>query len=446
MDKNDYVLISVDDHIVEPPDMWDGRLPKKYQDKAPKMITRADGASVWMYEGHEVETFAVNAVAGRPQEEWGFEPQSYDDLRPGCYDVHARVKDMSANGVWASQNFSTFVQFPGTLFAVFAHRDPAQATEMIRAYNDWHLEAWCAEYPDRFIPLCLVPVHDVDAMVREVRRVKEKGCHAVSFMGTPYPFPSLYTDHWDPFFNECSELDVKVCMHLGAGASVLNMVGEVEDAPPLPEPEPVRRGLKFVGISVYEGMPAAVAADLMNSHLFERFPKLKIALSEGGIGWIPYFLEVADTRVRHHGPWTGLSFGDRKPSEIFLEHVFGCFIEDRAGINNRDLLNIDMIGWESDYPHSDGLWPDSPEILEPSLRGVPDDIVEKVTHRNAMDFFHFDPFINRTRDQCTVSALRAEVADWDISIESAFVRRPSENAIFKHMHAPKLPAPVSSTK
>jgi predicted TIM-barrel fold metal-dependent hydrolase len=435
LDKDDYVLISVDDHIIEPPDMWDGRLPKKYQDKAPKMVTRADGASVWMYEDREIETFAVNAVAGRPQEEWGFEPQSYDDLRPGCYDVHARVKDMSANGEWASMNFSTFVHFPGTLFSVFAHRDSQQAVEMIRAYNDWHIDGWCAEYPDRFIPLALVPVHDVDAMVAEVRRVKQKGCNAVSFMGHPYPYPSFYTEHWDPFFNECQELDVALCMHLGAGASVINMVGEVADAPPLPEPEPPRRGLKYVGIAVYEGMPGAVAADLLNSHLFERFPRLKVALSEGGIGWMPYFLEQADVRTRHHGPWTGASFGGRLPSEIFKEHVFGCFIEDRAGVNNRELLNIDMIGWESDYPHSDGLWPESPEILEPSLRGCSDEVVDKITHQNAARFFQFDPFSKRTRDDCTVRALRAEVADWDISIESGFKRRSSENATFKLMHS-----------
>ena len=438
MNVEDYVLVSVDDHIVEPPDMWDGRLPKKYEHKAPRMTTRADGASVWMYEGHEIETFAVNAVAGRPQEEWGFEPQSYDDLRPGCYDVHARVKDMSANGVWAALNFSTFVQFPGTLFAVFAHRDPQQATEMIRAYNDWHLEAWCAEYPDRFIPCGLTAVHDVEAMVDEVRRLADRGCHAVSFMGDPYPFPSLFSDHWDPFFNECQEVGTVVCMHLGAGASVHNLVGEIADAPPMREPDLPRTGYRYVGISVNSGMPGAVAADLINSHLFERFPRLQVALSEGGIGWIPYFLEQADFRVRHHGPWSGLTFGDRMPSEIFKEHVFGCFIEDKAGIQARAMLNIDMIGWESDYPHSDGIWPRSPEILAYCLEGVPDDEVQKITHQNASRFFQFDPFTGRAPTDCTVGRLRQEVADWDIAVRSGFAHRKSGTLVGQHMHAPSL--------
>jgi predicted TIM-barrel fold metal-dependent hydrolase len=441
MKPDDYILVSVDDHIIEPADMWDGRLPKKYQDKAPKWGQRADGATVWTYEGHEVETWAVNAVVGRPQDEWGFEPQSLDEMRAGCFDVHARVKDMNANGVWSSMNFSTFVQFPGTLFAVFAHRDPEQATEMIRAYNDWHIDEWCGAYPDRFIPLALTPVHDPDAMVKEIKRVADKGCHAISFMGDPHPFPSLYTDHWDRVWNTCQDLDVAVSMHLGAGASVLSMVGRVDDAPPpLPREQP-RRGLRWVSISVEQGMPGAVAADLLNSHLFERFPRLKLALSEGGIGWIPYFLEQADHRLTHHGPWTGMDFGGRLPSEIFKEHVLGCFIEDRAGMLAREVMNVDMIAWEADYPHSDGIWPNAPEQLAKVFEGIPDDVINKVTYQNAARFFNFDPFSRRKPQECKVKALRAESADWDISVQSGFKHRESEAEVARYMHSTELIAP-----
>ncbi len=438
MNYEDYILVSIDDHVVEPPHMFDGRLPKKYQDKAPKFMEREDGASVWVYEGHELETFAVNAVVGRPQEEWGFEPQSFDEMRPGCYDVHARVKDMSANGELASQNFSTFVQFPGTLFAVFAHRDADQATAMIKAYNDWHVDEWCGSYPDRFIPLGLVPMHDPDEIVKEIHRLKSKGCNAISMMGEPYPFPSYFTDHWDRVFSACEDVDMKVCMHLGSGASVHNMVGSVDDAPPLPPPEPFRGGLRWIGMSVQQGsgLPIAVASDLLNSRLFERFPKLKVALSEGGIGWMPYFLEQADHRVIHHGPWTGLDFGGRLPSEIFKEHVFGCFIEDRAGVvlAAAGEMNEDMLGWESDYPHSDGIWPDAPEKLTQVFEGIPDALINKVTHENVCRFFDFDPWQHRTKEQSTVKALRAEVADWDISIRSAFKHRDPRTMVGQFMH------------
>ena len=425
MNVDDYVLISTDDHIVEPPDVFDGRLPQRYRDRAPRFVTRDDGANVWVYEGHEVETWALNAVAGRPKEEYGCEPQSYDDVRPGAYDVHARVKDMSANGTWAALNFPTFPSFAGSLFSVFAHRDPAQAVAMVRAYNDWHLEAWCGAYPDRFIPCCITPFFDVDAMVAEVQRVADLGCHAVTFMGHPPPFPSLFSDNWERFWAACQDLETVVCMHLFAGASVINMVGTIDDPPPLPPPEPPRVGLGYVGISATPGSPPAVAADLLNAHVFERFPRLRVAFSEGGIGWIPYFLEHIDTKVRHHGAWTGMDFGGRLPSEIFKEHVFGCFIEDRVGIASRQFLDIDMIGWESDYPHSDGNWPNAPELLAESLVGVPDAEARKITHENAARWFGFDPFTRRSPDACTVGALRAEVAGWDTSIEARFKARTS---------------------
>jgi hypothetical protein len=188
----------------------------------------------------------------------------------------------------------------------------------------------------------------------------------------------------------------------------------------------------------------AVAADLLNSHLFERFPALKVALSEGGIGWIPYFLEECDHRFLHHGPWTGASFGGRLPSEIFKDHVFGCFIDEVAGVHvAMEFYNPDLIGWESDYPHSDGVWPHGAETVAKSVEGLSDVQIRKVTWENAATYFQFDPFVNRSFEQCTVGALRAEVADWDISIQSAFQHRPSETMTHKLMHGKlNLEAPV----
>jgi len=196
------------------------------------------------------------------------------------------------------------------------------------------------------------------------------------------------------------------------------------------------------------GLPIAVASDLLNSHLFERFPKLKVALSEGGIGWMPYFLEQADHKLIHHGPWTGMDFGGRLPSEIFKEHVFGCFIEDRAGMvcAAAGELNQDMIGWESDYPHSDGIWPDAPEKLAKVFKGIDDALINKVTHENVCAFFDFDPWQHRTKEQSTVRALRAEVADWDITIESGFKPRDPRTMVGQFMHmetTPEAPPQIS---
>jgi len=152
--------------------------------------------------------------------------------------------------------------------------------------------------------------------------------------------------------------------------------------------------------------------------MFKKFPELTVALSEGGIGWIPYFLERLDYVYQHHKAWTGIDFGDKLPSEVFLEHVVTCFIDDAFGIENRDKLNLDMVAWECDYPHSDSTWPDSPETVVRCFDGVSASDIERITHGNALRLFSFDAFAHRPRPQCTVGALRAEVAGHDVSLVS----------------------------
>ena len=114
---DDLILISVDDHVIEPPDLFVGHLDAKYQDRAPKLSRNAEGSDVWTFGKVVMETAALNAVAGRPKEEYGLEPQSLDEVRPGCYDVHERVKDMDAGGVLASMNFPSFPTFTARVFA-----------------------------------------------------------------------------------------------------------------------------------------------------------------------------------------------------------------------------------------------------------------------------------------------------------------------------------------
>jgi predicted TIM-barrel fold metal-dependent hydrolase len=401
MRVDDLILISVDDHVVEPPDLFLGRLPKRFEDSAPRVIRNDDGTDAWLYDDKKIANLALNAVVGRPPAEYGIEPTSFDDLRPGCYDVHERVKDMSANGVLAGMNFPSFPRYCGQIFANSAATDPELALAVLQAYNDWHIEGWCGEYPDRLIPLCLPPIWDPELMAAEVRRVVRKGCHAITFSMNPYRLglPSLHSDHWDPFWAACDESDVVVCMHIGSGSY------EMVTSPDAPI------DVKFActAVSIYP-----TAADLVWSPIFQKFGNLKIALSEGGIGWVPYFLERIDYVHEHHGAWTGQQLR-RKPSEVFLERIVTCFIDDAAGVANLASMNPEMVTWECDYPHSDSTWPTSPERLNKSLGALPDGDVKNISHLNVMRTFSFDPFATRDPDRCTVSALRSEVTGHDTS-------------------------------
>jgi predicted TIM-barrel fold metal-dependent hydrolase len=396
MDIDDLVLVSVDDHVVEPPDVFEGHLPEKWRDVAPRMVRRDDGTDVWLYEGKEIVNIGLNAVAGRPPDEYGMEPTSLHEMRPGCYDIHERVRDMDANGLLGSMCFPSFPNLCGQLFARSKNKEAA--LPILKAYNDWHVEEWCGTYPGRFIPLMIPPIWDPQEMAAEVHRMAAKGCHAVSFSENPekLKLPSFHSDHWDPFWQACSDEGTIVCLHIGSSSQ---LVITAQDAP------------IDVLITLQPMNIVQCAADLMWSRVIREFPDLRISLSEGGIGWIPYFLERLDWIYTRHHYWTGQDFGSQLPSEVFRERIVTCFIDDPTGVLIRDRVGIDTICWEADYPHSDSTWPTSPEFLMKSLDGVPDDEINKLTHLNAMRHFRFDPFAVRPREECTVGALRRKAAE-----------------------------------
>lgn len=404
MNVEDLILVSVDDHVVEPPDMFRSHIPARYADQAPKVVTNDDGTDTWMFEGQPATNVGLNAVAGRPPDEYGVEPTKFAEMRPGCFDIHERVRDMNANGVAASMNFPSYPQFCGQYFARATDKDLALA--VLRAYNDWHVDEWCGTYPGRMIPLALPPIWDPVLMGEEVRRMARKGCHAVTFSENPdkLGYPSLHNPHWDPFWQACSDENTVVCLHIGSSSQV---VITSLDAP-------VDTMITLQPMSIVNA-----AADLVWSPVLRRFPDLTFALSEGGIGWVPYFLERIDRVYKQHRHWTHQDFGDKLPSQVFLERIVTCFIDDGFGIESRHRLNLDMVTWECDYPHSDSTWPLAPETLAGYLDGVSDADIARITHENALRLFSFDLFTHVPRDQATVGALRAQAADVDLGYRSS---------------------------
>ena len=404
MNIDDLILVSVDDHVVEPPDMFKGHIPDKYKGQAPKVITKQDGTDAWVFEGQEATNVGLNAVAGRPPDEYGVEPTSFTEMRPGCFDIHERIRDMNANGVLASMNFPSYPQFCGQYFARADDKELALA--VLQAYNDWHIDEWCGTYPGRMIPLALPPIWDVDQMAAEVRRASRKGCQAVTFSENPEKlgYPSIHNEHWDPFWKACSDENVIVCLHIGSSSQVV--VTSIE--------APVDTLITLQPINIVQA-----AADLVWSPLLRKFPYLTFALSEGGIGWIPYFLERIDAVYQNHRAWTHQDFGDKLPSEVFLERIVTCFINDGFGVASRDRLNVDMMTWECDYPHSDSTWPAGPERLAADLAGVSAKDIAKITHENVLRIFSFDAFGHLPKPEATVGALRAQATDVDLGYRSS---------------------------
>ncbi len=405
MEINDMVMVSVDDHVVEPPDLFKGHLPAKYVDLAPKFITNEDGTNAWLYEGNVLPNVALNAVAGRPPEEYGLEPTSFQQLRPGCYDIDERVKDMNANGVLGSLCFPSFPQFCGQLFARTEDKDLALA--LVQAYNDWHIDDWCGSYPGRFIPCPLPAIWDPEVLAAEVRRTAAKGAHAVTFSENPSKlgWPSIHSDYWDPFWKACSDEAVVVCMHIGSSSDIV-----------ITSPDaPIDCLITLTPMNIVQA-----AADLVWSPVLRKFPDLKVALSEGGIGWVPYFLERVDYNYDRHHLWTGQDFGDQRPSEVFNQHVLTCFIDDRFGVASRGYPRHGQRHVGVRLPPLRLHVADRPRKAEREHQhGISDHDVDRITHLNAMHHFHFDPFTTLGgKENCTVGALRGQAVGHDVSIKA----------------------------
>jgi predicted TIM-barrel fold metal-dependent hydrolase len=399
MRAEDMILVSVDDHICEPADMFESHVPDRFRELAPRVVDEPDGSQQWYYGDVRGRNLGLNAVAGKPPEMFNVNPNRYDDMRPGCYDTHERVRDMSAGGQLAGLNFPNWTGFAGQVLNLGPDRDVNLV--MIKAYNDWHVDEWCGAHPDRFIPCGILPLFDAHEAASEVRRLAAKGCHAVTFSENPagLGMPSIHTDAWDPLFAACCDTGTVLCCHVGSSSKAASTV---PDAPP-----PVPMNLSST-MSIY------TLGDLLWAGFWHRFPGLRFALSEGDIGWIPYFLQRAEHTLDRHNGWMkqeqpqGL-----RPTELFHERILVCFIEDRVGVQLLDSFNVANVCWESDYPHSDSSWPNAPERLAALFHGVDDAVVAQITHENAMRHFQFDPFAHRERARCTAGALRAEAADVD---------------------------------
>ena len=379
--------------------MFKNHLPDKYRDEAPRLVHNPDGSDTWQFRDTVIPNVALNAVAGRPKEEYGLEPQGLDEIRKGCYDAAERVKDMDAGGVLATMNFPSFPGFSGRLFSAIPDKDLALA--VIRAYNDWHVDSWCGAYPDRFIANPLPVLWDAELAAAEVRRLAKKGVHSVTFTENPAAlgYPSYHNDFWDPFWTAASDEDVVVSVHLGSSGQ---LAFTAADAP------------VDVMITLQPMNICSAAADILWSRVIKQFPSIRFALTEGGTGWIPYFMERLDRTYDLHHLWTGQDFGDKKPSDVFREHFLTCFIIDPVGVEMRNKIGIDSVCWELDYPHSDSSWPNPAESLLEVAAGIPDHELAKMTHENAMRWYNFDPFEHRTKAQSTVGALRAEVPGHDV--------------------------------
>ena len=368
-----FTLISVDDHVVEPPHLFEGRLPARFVERGPRIIEDEHGRQQWHYEGTQPNV-GLNAVVGRPIPEASFEPARFDEMRKGAWDIDARVHDMDLNGVYASVNFPSALPGFGGQRLQLGTKDPEMAMAVVRAWNDWHLEEWAGPHPDRIIPVQVPWLLDPDEAAAMIRENAARGFHAVTFPDAPEKLglPSLHTGYWDPFMAACEETGTVICLHIGSSSTAPSTA---------PDAPPDTIGVLFFAYAMF------ATVDWLYSRIPVRFPNIKICLSEGGIAWVAGLLDRLDHVGRYqeiYGTWEGI---DLTPAEVLQRNFWFCALEDPSNFQLRHRIGVENILVESDYPHLDTTWPNTQRVVADAIGTFPTDEIRKITWENASNLF-----------------------------------------------------------
>jgi predicted TIM-barrel fold metal-dependent hydrolase len=365
-----YLLVSVDDHVLEPPTLFQGRMPRQFADRAPR-VERVDDEDIWVFD----DGLRSPVSAGDGYITW--EPGSrddigvtYDDLRPGVWDVHDRVKDMDLGGVYASLNFPSIAfGFAGQVFQRM--KDPDLGLASMRAYNDWMIDEWVGSYPDRFIPCQVAWLRDAEIAASEIRKNAERGFTSVAFTENPemLGLPSLHTQYWRPFLEACAETETIINLHIGSSSHIY--------VPSTDSP------LQVVGtlIPVINGMASCL--DWMYSWVPREIPDIKFVISEGGLGWVPLLIDRFYFHFHEFQQPSGAKAEKISDRDLLCRNFYFATYYDPKALNYRHDIGIDHIMLEADYPHGDSSWPDTQRLIDEQICLYPQEDIDLLTHRNA---------------------------------------------------------------
>ena len=434
-------MISVDDHLIEPPTVWTDRLPAKYRDRGPRWVSDEEGEawliddSVRVMVNGSVVAAAYAPPATKPPP---FQPLAWSEIPISCHDPIARAGAMDTDHVLASLPFPNLPGFAGRVFQNLEDKD--LALSCIQAYNDWIIDEFAAAIPGRIIEVALIPMWDGRLAAAEAERAISRGACSISFSMAPHKvgFPPIHDEHWDPLFSVMSNAGLPICTHLGTGFAtdpglmvrqlhaqrvgssveddfnnVLGLANGSRSNTGRARPQHPAIGA-VIQLSGQETL-----IDWLTSGNFERYPNLKVALSENGIGWIPSVLQAADILVEYsrsrvttptdaeNNPLLTEEARQKAqeaidaraarmqamplPSEVFREHMYGCFIHDPLGLRLIEELGVDNVMIETDFPHLTSMWPNSWEQAQESLEGLDDEVKWKVLRGNAERVFKFTP-------------------------------------------------------
>lgn len=382
------LIIDADSHITEPPDVFTSRVPSRYVDQVPYVVTDDAGKELWVLEGVQIDTVGSSAPAGFEGYPPAY-PLKFADCLPAAYDAKARLQFLDEVGIWAQVLYPNVAGLGAQRF--LALKDEGVRLACVHAYNDFSKE-WISADERRLIANIVLPFWDVDAAVREIDRCLDKGgFKGILFTGEPQRFglPVLGDHHWDPLYARAQEAGLPIHFHIGGG----------EDVPYMLRPGRAQR-------TEVHGWPAATTyaavemfmknggqcIDLVTSGALERFPTLNFVSVESGMGWVPFALDTADFT------WLGATQGSRSksgagllPSDLFKRQVYvTTWFEWTAPLRLMDEIPVDHVMFETDFPHTACLYRDVHEVIESGIGHAPTEVQRKILWDNAQKLYHIE--------------------------------------------------------
>ncbi|WP_179131487.1 amidohydrolase family protein [Candidatus Entotheonella palauensis] len=369
-----YKMVSSDSHIMEPPDLWAERLDVKFRDRAPHVVREA-GGDYWYVDGIRTNSFQGGAQFGkRFDNPEALRPGArFDDVLPGAYIPDEHVKDNEADGIHVS------ILYPTEGLTLYSVPDSELLSATFRAYNDW-IADFCSSHPNRLKGIAMIDVDDIPGAIAELERTRKLGLAGAMITVYPHPEHAYSRPEYEPFWAAAQDLGMPLSMHITTNRPSPHMPAHnslTED------PVDLANADHWVRMSLGHMIFAGV---------FERYPRLYVGTVEHELSWVPHFIDRIDytyTQRARRDHWIRFQDG-AVPSDFFHRNVFLSFQEDDIGIQDRERIGIDQLMWGSDYPHTEGTYPRSQEVLEQILAGVPDLERQKITSSNVARLYQLD--------------------------------------------------------
>ncbi len=369
----DFKIISADDHVFEPPDLFTSRMDDKYRDRAPRVV-RSDGADWWVCGDRRLMNVTTGSQPGVRLED----PReltlkdTYENVRPGGYDPDERLKDMDTDGVEVSINY------PNVGLLLYTVPDSDLLTAAFSVYNDW-LGEFCHAHPKRLKAIAMLNVEDIDQAIKEMRRCADMGFAGAMITVYPHEEHNYFSLEYEPLWASAQDLEMPISLHVAT-----NRPG------PGQEQGFGTPGVTAAFIGSVDHWMRMSLSHIIYAGVFERYPKLMVGSIEAALSWIPHFLDRLDymyTQRPLRPGWYKIT-GSMLPSEYFHRNVFVGFQEDALGIKWRDIIGVDKLQWGSDYPHQESTWPHSRRILDRVLADCTGEEKAKIAGGNAARVYH----------------------------------------------------------